>query len=150
MKANQDNFANLDSGIFNRNPYPDISEDVQQTLSRSYAYDAGNGINRRILCDSDGRLLVSTSASTSAAANNSQITVSLVSVQLVAANGSRKYLAIENLGANPIYIVLGSVALVATGFQIPSGGIWIEDRYLGAINAIATIAGNDVRIQEVS
>jgi len=149
VKANQDNFGNLDIASFERNPYPEISEDVQQTLSRLLGYDLGNGIYRRLLCDSDGRLYVSTSVTQGAVAVNSAVTVSLASIQLAAANGSRKSIYIQNLGANAIYVNYGATASIVTGLQIPSGGTFIEDRYLGIITAIALVAGNDVRIVEM-
>lgn len=149
MKANKQGFANTDLQIEGYNAYPDISDNIQQTLARLLGFDANNQIYRALLTDPDGRLYVSTSATQAASAVNSQVTVGVVSVALVSQNNSRRSLTIQNLGAAPIYLAYGQAALVATGIQIPSNGIYIEDRYLGAVNAISSAAGNDVRILEI-
>jgi hypothetical protein len=149
MKANKEGFANTDLEISSYNPYPEISEDIQQTLARLLAFDILNDRNKSLICDSDGRLYVSTATTPSNVAVNSAAVVGVATSQILAANGSRKQVTIQNLGTVAVYISYGTPATLATGYQIPSGGSYIENVYTGAINAISSLAAQDVRIVEI-
>lgn len=149
MKANKPGFGNTDLQTTIIDHYPEIEDKIVQTLSRLMGFDNANQLYRQLLADADGRLLVSSSPTQATIAVNSAAVVGIVSSQILAANNSRRSAYIQNLGGVPIYIAYGIPAAIATGLQIPVGGIFIEDRYLGAINAISTVAAQDVRIVEI-
>lgn len=75
-----------------------------------------------------------------------QKTVTNASAQLLAANGSRRYVLIQNNDASgDIYVTLdGSAATTAKGVKIAAGGSMELQGYVpnGAINAIGSIASN--------
>lgn len=127
---------------------PEIDPKLLQTFSREMGWDANNGIWRMLLTDVDGRLLVSTSVTQGANANQFALNVGLASVQIIGANNSRRTIIIQNLGINSIYVNFGSNGSTVTGLVIPSNGTLIEDHFLGAINAISLGATNDVHIVE--
>jgi len=149
VKANKDGFASTDLEIVSFDAYPEISIDIQQSLSRLLAFDSLNKRFKTLLCDSDGRLYVSTAATPTNTATNSAASVGVATSQIVAANASRKQITFQNLGSVPIFISYGTPATLATGYQIPVGGSFIEDKYTGAVNAISTLAAQDVRIVEI-
>lgn len=149
MKANKPGFADTDLQIDDREFYPEIQPGIIQTLSRLMGFDSSNSRYRALLADVDGRLLVSTSATQGSVAVNSQVNVGVASGQVVAANASRKSVYMFNLGTVNIYVNYGNPAIVASSFPIlPNTGIF-EDRYLGVINAISTIAAQDLRVIEI-
>lgn len=70
--------------------------------------------------------------------NDFQVQVKTESTIILAANTSRKYLAITNNGNNPIYINLASTARLNYGIYLtPSGSFELDKNYFGAISAIA-------------
>jgi len=145
IKAN----VNRTDLALNPNPVqPDVDEKLIQSFARLLIWDSSNEIWKLALSDADGRLLVTTSATQASVANQPQINVALVSIQLLAANPSRRLVIIQNLGANPIFVNFGSTALAASGLQIGSGQTFIDDHTNGVINAIALVGSNDVRIVE--
>lgn len=76
---------------------------------------------------------------------NVQSTVTNASTQLVAANGARQYLLIQNKdNAGSIYINFGSAATVANGVRVIPGGALELDAIVStqAIFAISDIASN--------
>lgn len=145
----KDGFGNTDLQLDPYDKKPTISDNIQQTIARLLGWHAASLTYKTILADTDGRLLVSSSPTQSALATSSQANVLLVSVQLLAANPNRKQYILENLGANPIFLGFGSNAIAASGFSLPSGGIFADDVWVGAITAIALVGSNDVRIVEM-
>lgn len=149
MKSNKNGLWKTNLQIVEVDHYPEISTDIQSTLDRLMGFDANNEQFNLLLCDSDGRLLVSTSATQGASAVNSAPVVGVATTILLAANLSRKIVYIFNNGTSPIFVTYGVPATLALGFPIAPGGAFIEDRYLGAINAISSIAGQDTRVVEI-
>jgi len=149
MKSNKLGFGKTDLQVVNPELYPDISDAIQQTLDRLLGYDVGNGQYKTLVCDSDGRLLVSTSALATSNANNSAATVGVASAQVVGANANRKSIYFCNNGTAVIYLGYGIDATLITGFPLPVGGYLFEDKYLGAIFAISTVAAQNLRVLEI-
>lgn len=149
MKSNRGGFSKTNLQIDPVERYPDISSDIQSTLARLMGFDPNNEQFNLLLCDSDGRLLISSSASVAASANNAAAVVGIATTVLLVANPSRKAAYIYNNGTVTIYTMYGNPATLALGFPIPPAGVFIEDRYLGQINAISTLAGQDVRLVEI-
>lgn len=143
-----DSINNTDLSLTPNPVSPEIAETLLQAFVRNFGWDTNGKIWRRLLTDPDGRLLVSTSVTQGSSANQPVATVNLANVILLGANASRRLFMVQNLGANPIYLGFGAVVTPATGFQVASGATFIDDHFVGAINAIASVAGNDVRIVE--
>lgn len=150
MKSNKLNFGKTDLQIDGVDNYPEITPIIQQTLARLMGFDSFTGLYRQLLADSDGRLLVSTAATQASSGNTSQTTIGVASGALVGANPTRKAVYIYNNGSQPIFINYGSAAVAVTSFPLAPAGYLIEDKFLGAINAIALVAGQDVRMLELS
>lgn len=147
-KSNTENINNTDLNIVPLVINPDIADQLIQAFVRNFGWDANNKLWRRVLTDTDGRMLVSTSVTQGSSSNQPQINVGTSTVQLLGINNSRRLVMIQNLGAVPIYIGFGVPATVAGGFQIAAGGTFIDDHFLGAINAIAPSGTADTRIVE--
>lgn len=143
-----DGFNTLDLGL---QPYVKdipISDNLQQTLDRLMAFDVNNKTWRTLKSDSDGRLYVTTAPTQTTIAPQSNPTVGVAQSAILGANPSRKLMIIQNLGGSPIYLGFGNNITAATGFQIAPGQTFIDDHFLGVVNAISGVAGQDVRIVE--
>jgi len=78
-------------------------------------------------------------------------TVGVASAQAVAANASRKGLALVNTSDNRISLGFGSAAVLDRGITLYPGGSFEMDSFmfdLGAVNAIASAAASNLAIQE--
>lgn len=141
-------FNNLYVGLQPYDIEPNVSDDIQQTLSRMQGFDYSGGLWRPLKVDTDGRLSVSTSPTQGATGVNSAVSVGTSSTLVIAANASRRQLLLSNQGLQTIYITFGATAVLATGFPLPSlGGIFL-DTYTGVVSAIAGTAGQDLRVVE--
>ena len=145
-----DRFWITEANLNFRNQLPNISSDVQQTLSRILVWDESNKEFLFLRSDTDGRLQVTGSASTSDQANNSSVTVNNVSTTIAAANPDRKSILIQNLGTQEVYFELASVALVAIGIELKTNQIFETSIYTGAISGITSAGSSDVRVVEIS
>jgi len=147
-KSQVENINDTDLSLVPNPVLPDIDEKLGQTFSRLMVWDSAARKWRKALSDTDGRVLVSTSVTQGTVVNQPQVNVALVSIQLLAANSARRLMIIQNLGANAIFVTFGTPALAASGLQIPSGGVFIDDHFLGIVTAIALVGSNDTRIVE--
>lgn len=95
----------------------------------------------------------------SLASTAAQTSVSNVAGQLLAANGGRKGLIIQNTGTTVIYLVLGAGTPTTSVYHIAlracstandgMGGIYNDDAWVGAVQAIGSGIGGSVVITEV-
>lgn len=142
-------FANNDLQL---NPY-DVNPIIEDTIGQGISYLLGwhetSDSWKSVLVDTDGRVLVSTSPTQTETATNSAANVTNVSSNILAANDSRKQYIIQNLGTVPIYLKFGTPAVVASGFQLPVNGIFVDDVYTGVVSAITASGSSDVRIVEM-
>lgn len=79
--------------------------------------------------------------------------------QIIAANEARRGLIIQNTGTTIIYITLGSTAPTTTAYHVAlracsvandgNGGIYNDDAWTGAVQAIGSAGGGSVVITEV-
>lgn len=81
--------------------------------------------------------------------NPTAITVTTTATLLASGRSSREGVLIQNLGATTIYVG-GADVTSATGIQVITGALYLEEFYSGALYGI-TAAGSstDVRVQEV-
>lgn len=89
--------------------------------------------------------------SKSSIASLSGVSVAASSTQVVAANENRKEVVIVNDSDAVVYLGYGASAALNKGIRLnASGGALVEDRFKGAINAIAASSGKVVTVTEVS
>lgn len=83
---------------------------------------------------------------------SSAVTVGTSSTQLLAASSTRQELLVQNLdGSNDIFVGFGSGVTTSDGARVAAdGGTYVSEAYTGAVYAIATGSGTDVRVQEVT
>ena len=77
--------------------------------------------------------------------------VGVTSAQILAAQASRKGLIIMNISTSVVSLGIGATAVLGSGITLLPGGTWNMDEYsfvVGAINAIASVAGSSIAIQE--
>lgn len=77
--------------------------------------------------------------------------VGVASAEAVAANASRKSLALTNVSNARISLGFGSPAVLDSGITLYPGGTFVMDEYLfdlGAVNAIASAAASSLGVQE--
>lgn len=78
-------------------------------------------------------------------------TVGVASAQAVAASATRKGLHLVNTSSNIISIAFGAAAVLNSGITLtPEAGYWMDEYsfHVGAVNAIAAVAGSNLAIQE--
>lgn len=95
-----------------------------------------------------------------AASVAAQTSVGAVAGQILAANDDRRGLTIQNTGTTTIYLVFGSgtpttsvyhVALAAGASANDGlGGLWTDDAWIGAVQAIGSAGGGTVVILEIT
>jgi hypothetical protein len=72
----------------------------------------------------------------------SEVTIGATSATLVAANTNRLQVVITNTHATQtLTLNYGGTAVAGAGIKVVAGQTWVEDKYLGQINAIASGAG---------
>lgn len=143
-----ENFNNTEAQLAPNPLFPTVSEDVIQTLTRLLAQDINNGIFRFLRADQDGRLLVTSSAVQVSTSQQPVVSVSTVAINLLPQNTSRHVFIVQNLGTNPIELFFGITPVFGNGLQVPANGVFIDDHYLGKIDAIAGSGSNSTRVVE--
>ena len=128
---------------------PELSDDIQRTLARLLGFHETSAKFKLLLCDTDGRLLVSSSATQASTATNSVQTVDATGETLLNDNTSRKQYIIQNLGTADIYITFGDTPATATGFKLVPDAVFADDVYTGKVTAITVSGSADVRIVEM-
>jgi len=116
-----------------------------------------------VALDNARRLKVSGSFSSTPVQSNTvtspgPVTVGASSVQLLAANSSRKRLILQNVGTTKIWVLLGAGSASSVNYHIalPAGGTandgssepYIDTMWTGAIQAISSAAGGSVQALE--
>lgn len=87
------------------------------------------------------------------AASPAAATVGITSASALVTNASRKGLVIINVSINRVSLGIGVAAVLNSGITLLPGGVWNMDEYsfsTAAINAIASLAGSVISIQEFS
>lgn len=93
---------------------------------------------------------VTTSPTTISTGTNTRPSVgNVTSVQLLAANSSRRYAYISNQTGNPLYITLGAAAVAHQAIPLPNGGIYSinsTNLWTGTVNAISGVSSGTVNV----
>lgn len=148
LHTTNDGFNTTDQGLQPYNPDIAIDDKLLQALVRLLGFDAANKTWRALKTDQDGRLYVTTAPTQGLNVSQSVVSVLNTQTTILAANPSRRQMIIQNLGSAAIYLGLGNTVTTATGLQIPSNGIFIDERFLGAVYGISGTSGQDVRVAE--
>ena len=127
---------------------PDISDGIQQTLTRLLIWDDTNQRWARPQLSNDGKLLVETGSGSVDTAVQATASIGTSSAAVLSTNANRKAAVIQNLSSNTIYLGFGIPATQATGLALLPSQSFTIDFFTGVINAIAATSGNDVNIIE--
>lgn len=94
-----------------------------------------------------------------AVSDPAQTTVNATAAQLLAANGSRRGLIVQNTGATVIYLGLGTATVTASAYHVALaactnandglGGIYLDESWTGAVQAISSADGGTCVVGEV-
>lgn len=94
------------------------------------------------------------------ASTPAQTSVGAGAGQVLAANGGRKGLIIQNTGATIIYLTLGASTPTTAVYHIAlkacavhddgTGGVYNDDAWCGAVQAIGSAGGGTLVIAEIS
>jgi hypothetical protein len=130
------------------NALPDVSEDIQQALSRLLVFDTNNNRWVPVTGNTDGALLVTFSAPTSQAPAYGNVLVPVAAGIIFNANPLRKQLVMEFTTSAECYIGFNALLTVANGFLQAPGSVLSIDNYTGPIWGIAAIAFQFIRWME--
>lgn len=126
----------------------DIEETIKWVLSHLFAWDYLNEDWKQAICDSDGRLLVSTSKTKSDEGNNSAVSIDTGGDTILSANGDRKEFIIQNEGSVDCYIVFGDTPLVASGMILAPNVSFSDEIYTGQVTGITETGSTTLRVVE--
>jgi hypothetical protein len=89
-----------------------------------------------------------------------QTSVSNVAGQLLATNRARRGLVIQNTGTTILYLVLGSATPTSSAYHVAlgacasandgKGGVYNDDAWIGAVQAISSAPGGTCCLTEVT
>ena len=101
---------------------------------------------------------LSQAAPRSAVSTAAQVSVGVAAGQILAADANRKGLLITNTGTTTLYLVLGSGTPTTTVYHVVlrpctaandgQGGAYIDDSWVGAVQAVGSGAGGTLVILE--
>lgn len=130
-------FGNTVNDIEPLKPIPDISENIQQTLTRLMLWDNVNKIWRDAASDIDGRLIISMSGVSLNQANFGVVGAAALASLIFPVNPNRREIVFENVSTTDLWIGFNNALTTVNGFRIPRGGIYSNDRYTGEYWIIA-------------
>ena len=149
-KITEEDFSAVDFlADFIRSPL-EVQEQFVQALGYTLGWHSESNRWKRILVDSDGRQLVSTSPTKSNTCSHSNPTVTSSSSTILSQNSDRKQVIIQNVGAYPVYIRFGSSAAQTTDFKLVAGATYIDDVYYGELRAVSDLNDVELNIMEFS
>lgn len=133
-------FENMGEETSEPLPIEEIESGYKQTLSRLWAWNYLLDRFQKLICDVDGRLLVSSEATKATDATQSDVNVTNLGVNVLSANGSRRQMIIQNTGVLDAYITFGSTPTLHPGMLLKANVAYSDDVYVGQVTAI-TVAG---------
>lgn len=89
-----------------------------------------------------------------------QTAIGAVAAQIVGTNPARRGLIVQNTGTTTVYLALGGGSPTATVYHVAlkacangddgSGGIYLDDAWQGAVQAIGSAPGGTLVLTEIS
>lgn len=112
---------------------PDISENIQQTISMLQAWNEALQTFKFVRMDNVGRLLVSFSPPSAPFVSQTNPAVGVAYGQVLAENQNRRYFLVYHGGTQAAYITYQAAGLDATSILIPPGSTFSDDLWTGAV-----------------
>lgn len=135
-------------------PVVDAADGIDGAAAPSVSIQIGgkdpNGNLQSVLTDINGALITSSRLSLTPSSPTAA-TIGITSSTAVAFNASRRGLVLINTSNNRISIGLGVAGVLNSGITLYPGGTFVMDDFTyttASINAIASIAGSNLTIQE--
>lgn len=150
MKSNKRGFGNVDIVPDKLFYQPDISEDIQQSLSRLLGWDALNEIFKLLGVDAEGRLLVSSGATKTDTITYTIIEVETTATLVVNQNNNRKQYLLQNLSGSVTWIGFDGNVDENLGYKLAVDASFGDDVYVGAIYALNTTGNANLLLIEWS
>jgi len=140
VKFVRQNFQYYDEELTDELKPQEIEEGYVQTLARLFAYNYLRNTFSKIICDVDGRLLVSTEPTKADEATQSSVDVTVAGETVVAANSLRRQLIIQNTGNIDAYITFGDAPETDNAMLLKPNVAFTDAVYIGKITA-KTVGG---------
>lgn len=130
------NFNGLAHNELALDPYtdsPEISEAIQQTISRIQAWNASQNIFRFLQVNNAGQLLVSVATPAAPVVSQTHILVTDVEAGALADNPLRRAFAVQNQGINNVYISYIVGLADNRKLIVGSGSTWTDETWTGPV-----------------
>lgn len=144
------NFANISMESTGLPDTIEVSGETLLVLSWLLGFDNTSKKWSPLQVDSDGRMLVSLSASPVSSVIQSKVATSTVNAVALIANSDRKQMIIQNVGTEDVYLGLSDDPATTDDMLLVAGAIYIEDIYFGEVNVIMASGVSELRIAEFS
>jgi hypothetical protein len=126
---------------------PDISEDIQQTLSRLLGWYDFDAVWKFIRTDANGRLLVASGSGLASTVNVNNFTPGAAITSVLAANSSRMKFEIQNAGVSNVFVGFGPLLTLANTVLLSPGDVYHDDIYSGDVYCL-TFAASSIQVRE--
>lgn len=147
-KIVEEDFAAVDFlADFPREPI-EADDKFWQVLPFTLGFHQESARWKRILVDTDGRQLVSTSPTKSNTCTQSIPSVTTTSSTVLSQSSDRKQMILQNTGTVPIYLKFGASAATVNDFELLPDAVLIDDVYYGEVRAITASGTGELRISE--
>lgn len=120
-----------------------------QALSYILGYITTKKQWKPLICDTDGRLLVSTSSTKSNTTTQSKPAPTTSSAVILSENTSRKLMIIENTGSVDVYLAFRQGAATTNDFKLVPSATYIDDVYYGEVRGITASGTGELRVVEM-
>ena len=127
---------------------PEVSDDIQQALSRLVGWDAEAQTWRFVRVNDDGSLFSVVGPEQASSFNTSTFTVTTTAQIVLGANSARKKILFYNNSSTTIYIGNTSSVTTSTGFPISQGAYYEETFFNGAYYGIVSSGTANLRLLE--
>ena len=146
----RDGFENLGEVIHPPLEIEQVDKGLKQTLARLWGWNYLKGRFQKLICDVDGRLMVSSDATKADAANQSVVIVPVGGIGVLAANPQRRQVIIQNVGAADAHIVFGNAAALSPAMVLKPNVAFTDDIYVGAIVAMTSAGVTNLEVTEMT
>lgn len=148
--ATVDKFGNTDLGLEPEVPFPDLSDGIQKTLPFLMAWYQSGGYWRRVSCDVDGRVYVSTGGVPTNIANYGQnnLISPAAPTPILSNNPNRRKYMFLNLGTFAVYLGFDLTLTANNGLPIQPGTGYEDDTYTGPVYLLSANGSGSVAFEE--
>lgn len=112
---------------------PEITDNIQQALSRLMGWYDLDAVWKFIRTDSVGRLLVASGSGLASVINVNNFTPGAGTVNVLSANPARLKFEIQNTGASNVFVGFSATLTLANTILLNPGDIYYDDVYSGDV-----------------